>query len=135
MTTDSGGIQGGMDKAQWAEIANGCKDRGDAAFKAREFHAAVWHYTAGLRLESGAGEALVLHNNRAMASLKAGLYHSALADTKRVLKAEPDNVKALFRQGQAYIGLEEHEEAAGSLRRVVTLAMRSPPPSFAHSPY
>ena len=38
-----------------------------------------------------------------------------------VLKAEPDNVKALFRQGQAYIGLEEHEEAAGSLRRVVTL--------------
>ena len=81
---------------------------------------------------------LSLHNNRAMASLKVGgaatqmepverfgHYRSALADTKRVLKAEPDNVKALFRQGQAYIGLEEHEEAAGSLRRRCPLAWGS----------
>jgi tetratricopeptide (TPR) repeat protein len=114
--------------------ATKAKDQGNAAFKQRDFGEAVRLYT--LAIECQCTDTMLvtsLYNNRAMAQLKVGAampegslerfssFKQALKDTTTVLKTEPDNVKALFRKGQAYMGLDEYEHAARELAEVVKL--------------
>lgn len=114
--------------------ATKAKDQGNAAFKQRDFGEAVRMYTLAIECQCE-DTTLVgsLYNNRAMAELKVGAsmpegslerfssFKQALKDTTTVLKTEPDNVKALFRKGQAYMGLDEYEHAARELAEVVRL--------------
>jgi len=114
--------------------ATKAKEQGNAAFKQRDFGEAVRLYTLAIECQC-ADTTLVssLYNNRAMAQLKVGAampegslerfssFKQALKDTTTVLKTEPDNVKALFRKGQAYMGLDEYEHAARELAEVVKL--------------
>lgn len=114
--------------------ATKAKDQGNAAFKQRDFSEAVRLYTLAIECQcEDATLVASLYNNRAMAQLKVGAampegsierfssFKTALADTTTVLKTEPGNVKALFRKGQAYMGLDEYEHAARELTEVVKL--------------
>ena len=114
--------------------ATNAKDQGNAAFKQRDFGEAVRLYTLAIECKSEDTVLVAsLYNNRAMAQLKVGAslpeggverfssFKDALKDTTIVLKEEPGNVKALFRKGQAYMGLDEYEHAARELKQVVKL--------------
>eukprot|EP01017_Pseudomicrothorax_dubius_P038410 TRINITY_DN5752_c0_g1_i1.p1 TRINITY_DN5752_c0_g1~~TRINITY_DN5752_c0_g1_i1.p1 ORF type:complete len:274 (-),score=69.25 TRINITY_DN5752_c0_g1_i1:130-951(-) len=52
--------------------------------------------------------------NRAAAYLKLGESKKALADAHQAKKVDPDWIKAYFREGEAYMQLEEYGEAAAS---------------------
>ena len=55
-------------------------------------------YTKGLQLCQNADEKVVLYKNRSACYLKLEKYKEALSDADKVLKAQPNDVKALFRR-------------------------------------
>lgn len=78
------------------------KDQGNAAFKLGDYPAAIGHYTSAI-LANANDSTFPL--NRAAAYLKLGKNEDAERDCTTVLKLSRNNVKALFRRGQARIGL------------------------------
>ena len=60
--------------------------------------------------------------NRAACRLKLREFPGAAEDCSRVLAGDPDNVKALFRRGQALVELQRLEEAKADLLRAAKLA-------------
>lgn len=66
-----------------------------------------------------AGETL----DRAQASLDSGSYREAVIDLKSVLQAEPDNARARWLLGRAYIAIEDGEGAEKELRRAQALGV------------
>ncbi|KAG2340129.1 hypothetical protein BDR05DRAFT_950599 [Suillus weaverae] len=78
------------------------KDQGNAAFKSGDYPAAIGHYTSAI-LANADDSTFPL--NRAAAYLKLGKNEDAERDCTTVLKLSPNNVKALFRRGQARMGL------------------------------
>ena len=108
----------------------GLKDEGAAAFKKKQFAEAVKLWGEALRSVDSFGSnthlaaereelRIALHNNRAVAQIQLRNYAAAEADTKDVLFAQPDNLKALFRRGQARLGRKNFAGAAEDLGRVV----------------
>ncbi|KAG1879216.1 hypothetical protein F4604DRAFT_1753628 [Suillus subluteus] len=78
------------------------KDQGNAAFKSGDYPAAIGHYTSAILANA---DDLTFSLNRAAAYLKLGKNEDAERDCTTVLKLSPNNVKALFRRGQARMGL------------------------------
>ncbi|KAG1749336.1 hypothetical protein EDB19DRAFT_1942430 [Suillus lakei] len=78
------------------------KDQGNAAFKSGDYPAAIGHYTSAI-LANADDSTFPL--NRAAAYLKLGKNEDAERDCTTVLMPSPNNVKALFRRGQARTGL------------------------------
>ncbi|KAG2034856.1 hypothetical protein BDR03DRAFT_575962 [Suillus americanus] len=78
------------------------KNQGNAAFKSGDYPAAIGHYTSAI-LANADDSTFPL--NRAAAYLKLGKNEDAERDCTTVLKLSPNNVKALFRRGQARMGL------------------------------
>ncbi|KAG1797849.1 uncharacterized protein HD556DRAFT_1355429 [Suillus plorans] len=78
------------------------KDQGNAAFKTGDYPAAIGHYTSAI-LANADDPTFPL--NRAAAYLKLGKNEDAERDCTTVLKLSPNNVKALFRRGQARMAL------------------------------
>ncbi|KAG2123377.1 hypothetical protein BD769DRAFT_1471366 [Suillus cothurnatus] len=78
------------------------KDQGNAAFKSGDYPAAIGHYTSAILANTNDS---TFPLNRAAAYLKLGKNEDADRDCTTVLKLSPNNVKALFRRGQARIGL------------------------------
>ncbi|GIL55522.1 hypothetical protein Vafri_11086 [Volvox africanus] len=60
--------------------------------------------------------------NRAACRVRLGKPEAALADAEAVLEQAPDNVKALFRAGQAKIALKNYKDALVDLKRASELA-------------
>ncbi|KAF9265179.1 hypothetical protein L218DRAFT_160232 [Marasmius fiardii PR-910] len=79
------------------------KDKGNAAFKAGDYATAVGHYSAAILNDR---KDFTLPLNRAAAYLKLGKNEDASRDCSTVLSLNPSNVKALFRRGQARVGLQ-----------------------------
>jgi serine/threonine protein kinase len=78
----------------------------------------------GTRAESDAKAALRVTCllNRAACRLKVREFSGAAEDCSQVLAGDPDNVKALFRRGQALVELQRLEEAKADLLRAAKLA-------------
>ncbi|KAG2144170.1 uncharacterized protein EDB93DRAFT_1154165 [Suillus bovinus] len=94
------------------------KDQGNAAFKTGDYPAAIGHYTSAI-LANADDPTFPL--NRAAAYLKLGKNEDAERDCTTVLKLSPNNVKALFRRGQARIGLSCLDKAHADFVRASEL--------------
>jgi tetratricopeptide (TPR) repeat protein len=68
---------------------------------------------------------LPLHLNRALGLLKLEDYIGAGRSCEKVLEDDPDNVKALFRLGQAFVGLHEYGPAERHFARAESCARQA----------
>jgi len=59
--------------------------------------------------------------NIAACKIKLGDYQDAIKNCDDVLKVQPDNVKALFRKGQAFNCIDNWEESTKALTRTLEL--------------
>ncbi|KAJ1303216.1 hypothetical protein OPQ81_011415 [Rhizoctonia solani] len=88
------------------------KEKGNAAFKAGDYPAAIGHYTSAI-LADGTDPTFPL--NRAAAYLKLNKNEDAERDCTTVLKLRSNNVKALFRRAQARVALGNLSDARADL--------------------
>ena len=88
-----------------AEVA---KERGNAAFKARDFVKAAHQYSMAIRLDPGNH---VLFSNRSAAYASQGSWDKAHADACRCVKLRPGWGKGYARKGAALVGKGQAGEA------------------------
>ncbi|KAF8879478.1 hypothetical protein BD779DRAFT_1551728 [Infundibulicybe gibba] len=98
--------------------AQTAKDKGNAAFKSGDYPAAIGHYTAAI-LADKSDPTYPL--NRAAAYLKLGKNQDAERDCTTTLSLNQGNVKALFRRGQARVGMEKIKEARDDFEAALKL--------------
>ncbi|TYZ62896.1 hypothetical protein PybrP1_006995 [[Pythium] brassicae (nom. inval.)] len=95
------------------------KERGNAAYVAKEYASAVALYSEALAISPADP---VLYSNRCAAYLGAGEAAKALHDVRVSKKLKPDWAKALFRESQCLEALEQFEDAASALWAAIQLA-------------
>ncbi|XP_070502880.1 sperm-associated antigen 1-like [Chironomus tepperi] len=76
------------------------KERGNEAYKAKDYDEAIKEYTQSINIKKTAAAL----NNRALVYLKLKNYIRVISDANECLQIEPNNVKALLRKAQAFIG-------------------------------
>ncbi|KAK9815444.1 hypothetical protein WJX72_003733 [[Myrmecia] bisecta] len=129
--------EGEQELAFRSRAAEQVKARGNALFKEGDFQAAHRKYTKALRYldteslqteglsesdtEGLSTAALACLLNRAACSLKLGKPRDAMKDCSTVLEQQSDNVKALYRRGQAHLAVKEYDEALNDLKMGVKL--------------
>ncbi|KAF9496836.1 TPR-like protein [Pleurotus eryngii] len=91
-----------------SEFLIDAQDQGNEAFKADDYYAAIGHYTTAI-LNNRKDATFPL--NRAAAYLKLGKNQDAERDCTTVLELSKNNLKALFRRGQARVGIENYDAA------------------------
>ncbi|KAI9449906.1 hypothetical protein BJY52DRAFT_1305637 [Lactarius psammicola] len=89
------------------------KEKGNAAFKAGDYPAAIGHYTAATIADPSDPTYFL---NRAAAYLKLSKYEDAERDCTAVLNLSNKNVKAFFRRAQARVSLQKLGEAHNDLQ-------------------
>lgn len=99
------------------------KELGNAAFKAGDFPTSVGHYTSAILADPGNP---TFYLNRAAAYLKLGKYKDAERDSSSTLSIQGDNVKALFRRGQARMSLGNFGGSQDDLWRALELEPNNP---------
>lgn len=98
-------------------LAKKFKDQGNEAFKAKDFDEAIEKYSKSINMEKNAAA----FNNRALVYLKQKMYLKVIVDTNECLKIEPQNIKALFRKAQAFIGQNLLMQAHDTYEKVLQL--------------
>lgn len=112
------------------------KEKGNALFKEKNYEEACNVYAKGIGMleqlmlaEKPNGEEWLALNqlkiplllNYAQCKLMLKEYYAVIEHCTTVLKHDPDNVKALYRRGKAYIGAWDKTEATKDLRRAAEL--------------
>ncbi|XP_013074020.2 sperm-associated antigen 1-like isoform X2 [Biomphalaria glabrata] len=97
--------------------ANREKEKGNEAFRSKDFKESVLYYTRSISLLPTAAS----YNNRALAYLKLEEWDKAIADCNSVLKKEEANVKALLRRATAYKSQKKYTEALVDLKQVLNM--------------
>ncbi|RDB15279.1 RNA polymerase II-associated protein 3 [Hypsizygus marmoreus] len=98
------------------KVAQSEKEKGNAAFKAGDYPNAIGHYTAAILADRND---FTFPLNRAAAYLKLGKNEDAERDCTTVLTLSALNPKALFRRGQARLGLDKLDEAMEDLTQAL----------------
>lgn len=115
----------------WTEAVESIKGIGNDFFKKGEYRKAVRKYSKSLRYmdhawDKGMGDEGInnmqktresLLTNSAAARLKLNNYEGAIRDCNFVINQNENNVKALFRRGQAYMGQNSLEQALEDLSK------------------
>ncbi|KAJ0749930.1 putative amidase [Helianthus annuus] len=104
-----------VSKEAAAEIA---KEKGNAAFKAKNFQKAIGFYTDAIKLNSTTA---TYFNNRAAAYLELGSFIQAEADCTKAIDLDKKNVKAYLRRGTAREMLGYYKEAIEDFRYALVL--------------
>ncbi|KAJ7150285.1 hypothetical protein C8R46DRAFT_500390 [Mycena filopes] len=94
------------------------KEKGNAAFKAGDYPAAIGHYSAAIHADRTDA---TFPLNRAAAYLKLGKNEDAERDCSTVLTLSKGNVKGLFRRAQARVGMGKLSEAEKDLKEAAKL--------------
>jgi FK506-binding protein 4/5 len=120
-----------MDDAEKVEAAATAKEKGNAAFKAGKWEAAIKKYKRalgcveydtgfGAEAKSGAADLKKAVNlNLAAAHLKLGAWKEAAAAADAVLAKDGSHAKALFRRAQARLGTQDFLDAERDARAAV----------------
>lgn len=104
-----------VSKEQSAEIA---KEKGNQAFKDKQWQKAVGFYTEAIKLS---GTNATYYNNRALAYLELGSYLQAEADCTQAINLDKKNVKAYLRRATAREMLGYYKEAIEDFRYALVL--------------
>lgn len=104
-------------------MAAAFKLKGNEAFKAGDYAAAIGAYTSAIMADPSDA---TFPLNRAAAYLKLAKYQDAERDCTRVLSRDPKNLKALFRRGEARAGQENFAAAKADLEQVLSLTPNDP---------
>lgn len=65
---------------------------------------------------------LSCHLNIASCSVRLGLWRNAINNCTSAIEISPENAKAYFRRGQAYMGLKEYQDAVKDLEKASVLS-------------
>lgn len=96
------------------EVADHCKDKGNEFFaKGKQFwkHAIEWYTKALAEKVNDPMRTSVYHSNRAAVNLEMGNYARTIEDCDAAIKANPKNLKALFRAARASALLDKFSQA------------------------
>ncbi|KAI4347265.1 hypothetical protein L6164_008089 [Bauhinia variegata] len=105
----------GPSREESAEIA---KEKGNQAFKDKQWQKAIGFYTEAIKLN---GDNATYYNNRAAAYLELGSFRQAEADCTKAIALDKKNVKAYFRRGTAREMLCYYEEAMNDFKHALVL--------------
>eukprot|EP00250_Pteridium_aquilinum_P006084 c16068_g1_i1 orf=380-2368(-) len=90
------------------EAAEAAKEKGNAAFKKKDFRAAIDFYSEAIQCDE---KNATFYNNRAAAYLAMCSFHQAEADCTKAIELDKKNVKAFLRRGTAREFLGYYKEA------------------------
>lgn len=95
-------------------MADDAKAKGNAAFSAGDFTAAVSHFSDAIAL---APTNHVLYSNRSAAYASLQRYAEALSDAKKTVELKPDWSKGYSRLGAAHLGLGHFDDAVSAYKK------------------
>ncbi|CAH8541190.1 unnamed protein product [Schistosoma turkestanicum] len=96
------------------KLAEREKEKGNESFKSGDYADALRYYKRSLIMH----KTNAVYNNRALIYLRQKQWNQAVNDCTKVLKTEPDNLKALFRRSQANFELDNLEQAEKDLTKL-----------------
>ncbi|KAG0557088.1 hypothetical protein KC19_11G101300 [Ceratodon purpureus] len=99
-----------------ADAAESAKEKGNAAFKQKDFKKAVSHYSDAIRMDANNA---TYYNNRAMAHLQLCNFPEAESDCTQALNLDKKSVKAYLRRGTAREFLGFYKEADEDFRQAL----------------
>ncbi|CAJ2678112.1 unnamed protein product [Trifolium pratense] len=94
------------------------KEKGNAAFKEKQWDKAITHYTDAIELN---GTNATYYCNRAAALLKLGCFQLAEEDCSKAILHDKKNVKAYLRRGTARVSLLRYKEALEDFKHALVL--------------
>ncbi|XP_020226464.1 hsp70-Hsp90 organizing protein 1 [Cajanus cajan] len=94
-------------------MAEEAKAKGNAAFSAGDFAAAIRHFSDAIAL---APSNHVLYSNRSAAHASLQNYAEALSDAQKTVELKPDWPKGYSRLGAAHLGLGHHRDAVSAYK-------------------
>lgn len=94
------------------------KEKGNAAYKKKEWNKAVSYYTEAIKLNEGNA---TFYSNRAAAYLELGCFQEAEEDCSKAISLDKKNVKAYMRRGTARESLLYVKEALQDFKHVCVL--------------
>ncbi|KAF2294053.1 hypothetical protein GH714_007121 [Hevea brasiliensis] len=94
------------------------KEKGNAAFKGKQWNKAVNYYTEAIKLN---GTNATYYCNRAAAYLELGCFQQAEEDCSKAISLDKKNVKAYLRRGTARESLLFYKEAAQDFKHALVL--------------
>ncbi|KAK3146330.1 hypothetical protein QOZ80_3BG0264720 [Eleusine coracana subsp. coracana] len=100
------------------EAAEAAKEKGNAAFKEKQWQKAVNFYTEAIKLN---GKVPTYYSNRAAAFLELTSYRQAEADCTSAIDLDPKIVKAYLRRGTAREMLGYYKEAVEDFNHALVL--------------
>ncbi|XP_061365456.1 outer envelope protein 64, mitochondrial [Gastrolobium bilobum] len=112
----------------YLETSELLKEKGNAAFKGRQWNKAVNYYTEAIKLN---GMNATYYCNRAAAYLELGCYQQAEEDCNRAILHDKKNVKAYLRRGTARESLLRKEEALKDFKHALVLEPQNKTASLA----
>ncbi|KAJ0105957.1 hypothetical protein Patl1_18563 [Pistacia atlantica] len=95
-------------------MAEEAKAKGNAAFSAGDYDAAVRHFSDAIAL---APSNHVLYSNRSAAYASLNNFAEALADAKKTVELKPDWPKGYSRLGAAYVGSHNYGDAISAYKK------------------
>ncbi|KVI01833.1 outer envelope protein 64, mitochondrial isoform X1 [Cynara cardunculus var. scolymus] len=94
------------------------KEKGNAAYKGRQWNKAVSYYTEAIKLDESNA---TFYCNRAAAYLELGCFQQAEEDCSRAISLDKKNVKAYLRRGTARESVLYYKEALQDFKHALVL--------------
>ena len=104
-------------------LAQSLKQEGNDLHRQKRYDEAAAKYEKGLHVDGISTDfSKSLHSNLASCYLQMGEWKKCLEQCNKVLLVESKNMKALYRRGQAYMGLDEYSNAVQDLALALNVA-------------